>query len=236
MKRLTAIIGILCICSCVFPRNEGKFSSMFFLTAELISTGPEFLTGNPAGTLKPGMHTNLFNTYISSYKAPGFFLGIEYTIDAFHKFDPTPAEKSIMDQYEIVVVIGEGDPEPLEEIRTSRSSFGISVGYQSLGKGKKVSFFSSIIPTYHKFDNGLKGPGYHKEDNGWGISAKIGIDIPFIEDIIGARISYTHGFLPAYQLPLLDGMRLVEGPGSFGALQLGFYFTTFDPEKRQLNK
>ncbi len=233
MNKLLFILALLCPFSYAISQKAEKISSRYFLKLELFSFGPEFLTGNPSNTLLTGMHFNMFNTYISSYRNPHFNMGIEYSIDAFHKFDPTPAEQNIMDRYEIVSGITSVENiEDLEEIRTSRSSFGISLGYQSQGNDKKLAYFGSVIPTYYKFDNGLDPP-YHKEDKGYGIIFKFGIDYPIIENMIAIRISYSHGLLPAYKLPLLPGMRTIEGPGSFGTIQFGFLLNTYDPDRQR---
>jgi hypothetical protein len=216
MKSIFCLLFGTSICIFLNAQEKKGISDLFFVNIEAISTGPELMTGTPASTLGPGVRANLLNTYFSSYRIPGFFAGVEFTLDAFHKFNPTATEKNIMEQ---------------EEIRTSRSSLGISLGLQTPSTGRNMVFFGCLTPTYYRFDNGLSGPGYHAEDRGYGISARIGLDYPMIGEVLGIRISYTHGTLPAFRLPLLDGLRTVEGPGSFGSLQMGIYITTFNPEK-----
>ena len=198
---------ILLVPICMQIRAQG-LKSKFFASCEVMSLGPEFTTGSPRATLKPGMQIGLFPTHVSSYKLPNLYIGAGLYFGQ-HKFNPTPQEKAIIDTYEIVTTttskIGTTtSSEPLEEITVTRLGIGLPMGFQTLGIDKKTSYFIGIIPTYHKLSNGLKGDEHKRMVKGFGAAIQTGMNYKF-DGGMTIRVSYIHGSLPDFSLFTLDG-------------------------------
>jgi len=216
---------------CFSSLTAQNINSKAFFSCEVLAIGPEFVTGTIDNTLKPGIRVNLFTTHISSYKSPHFYSGIDFSIST-HMFDPTVQERDIMDLYSVVTTTTSQfgttqTSEPIEDIQISRMSVGIPIGYQGLNLDQKISFLMNITPMYYSFGNSLQGDDYDITDSGFGISFKIGFDYHWDKGMY-LRLSYTHGSIPGFELPILEELRSISGPGTYGNLQIGLVLTTLE--------
>jgi hypothetical protein len=137
-----------------------------------------------------------------------------------------------MDQYEIITTttsdFGTTEKrEPLEDIQFSRMSIGIPIGYNALKLDRKTSLFMNLTPMYYRFGNDLPGDDYDITESGFGLAFKMGLDYHAADGMF-FRLSYSQGSIPAFELPLLDEIRSISGPGTFATIQLGLVFTNIN--------
>ena len=183
---------------------------------EVLTMGPEFLTGDINNTLTSGAMINMADLGIFSVNHPSWIAGLSLgDFGVFYCFDPTPVEKNIMDNYAIVATI----PVPifgtiireanLEKIRFSLWRPSIFLEYQPFIEGnQKISPF--IRPAFSV--NSLKSylPDVGESKYGIGFKLKCGLDYR-VKRGFAIRAGYGYGTLPNFDMDSLLGLRTIGG-------------------------
>ncbi|MFC2097692.1 hypothetical protein ACFLSI_05095 [Bacteroidota bacterium] len=249
MNRKLLIIILFCIASCglfaqsgtlkgkVTEKKTAKPPPKYFPIIELFSIGPEFIKGDIANTLGTGVRFSFAGLYIGSYKHPNFYLGFSFADWGKHVFNPTAAERKIMDSYMVEITktnnlgVKTTKKEPLEKISLSRMSMSIPFGYQTINPDKKLSFFAQLVPTIYNFTSKLnKVEAKDKGDVAFGASFKAGLDYQ-IDDEWFLRLYYMIGTLPDIDLFFMNGVRPISGKGTFSTIQIGVGLRILDKSR-----